>query len=150
MISSASEFLALLDTEPRDIRRRAVFDSAPLPVWLEIINTHPESRRSVAWNKTIPVEVMEILARDLNWHIRCDIAAKRKTPPALLEQLSVDPEPLVRQTVASNPKAPETLLRQLLQDSEPLVRAAAASRLGLPHDEPPLPNDVEDPRDDDR
>jgi hypothetical protein len=148
MISSAREFLDLLDSEPRDIRRRAVFDSAPLAIWLEIISNYPASRRSVAWNKTIPTEVMEILARDPDWRLRHDVAAKRKAPPPLLEQLSVDPEPMVREAVASNPKAPETLLRRLLQDPEPLVRAAAASRLGLPHDELPLPNDVEDPRDD--
>jgi hypothetical protein len=145
MISSKEEFFDLLENEPRDVRRRAVHDEAPTDLWLDIVRNHPDARRSVAWNKTIPNEIMEILARDSDWHVRCDIAQKRKASTAVLEELSSDSAPVVRATVASNPRTPEALLRRLLNDSEPSVRTAAAHNLGVPSEPLEPPGDVEDP-----
>lgn len=144
MISSAEEFVFLLENEPREAHRRAVHDEAPSSVWLDVLQRYPEHRAAVAWNKTIPEVVLGILARDADWRIRCDIASKRAASPSLLEQLARDESANVRASVARNPRAEGALVRALLTDMDEDVRNAARRRLGLNTLSEELPTDIEE------
>ncbi len=129
MIGSAEEFVRLRSSECMEDYRRAAAEEAPLEVWREVIAEYPDMREWVAHNKTVPIEVIEILARDPTANVRHTIARKRRTPPHVLEQLARDTDDSVRLAVACNPKIPRGLLEFLLNDKWAEVRVTAASRL---------------------
>ena len=64
MIDSPEEFRRLPQSECRDEYLRAAHDEAPMEVWLEVIRRWPDLRFWVAQNKTVPLEILEILAKD--------------------------------------------------------------------------------------
>lgn len=116
MIMSADEFVYLRESDDPDLYRRAAQDSASTQVWLDVIAKYPDMATWVAHNKTIPVEIMELLAKSEDPGVRMTVASKRKCPPALLEALAHDTEPTVRLSVASNAKVPVPILQSLLED----------------------------------
>ena len=130
MIASAEEFVRLRNSEVADEYSRAAEDVAPTKVWLDVICRFPEMREWVVHNRTVPIEVLNLLARDDAGSVRATVADKRKLSSELFELLARDNDELVRQRVAYNKKAPRHLLEHLLMDSSALVRVAAAKRLG--------------------
>ena len=81
MISSAAEFVQLRTSEDREEYGRAANDPASLQVWLEVVRTHPELKVWVAHNKTIQIEILELLSTDPDSEVRVSVAAKRKLRP---------------------------------------------------------------------
>lgn len=61
MIRSAEEFVALRDSEIKVEYDRSAMEEAPIAVWHEVIEKFPDHRRWVAHNKTVPVEILEML-----------------------------------------------------------------------------------------
>jgi hypothetical protein len=129
MILSANEFVELRSSEDPDLYRRAAAEPAPMEVWLDVIARYPEYRRWVAHNKTIPDDIIRVLASDQDAEVRWTIAAKRRTPGDVLRVLGADPDASVRARVANNPKTPPALLRELCEDIDAAVRQAARGRL---------------------
>jgi hypothetical protein len=128
MITSAEEFVRLRLSENPDEYNQAARDTAPIEVWLEVIEKYPEMRKWVAHNKTIPDSVIEILANSPDSGVRFFVAAKRKTPPVILEKLARDSDESVRHQVALNAKTPAYILTILLDDDwEAVVESAKRS-----------------------
>ncbi|WP_151799361.1 hypothetical protein [Acinetobacter nosocomialis] len=130
MISSAEEFVFLRTSEILEEYTRAAYDDASDVVWMEVISKFPEMREWVAHNKTVPINILKILARDTNESVRAIVASKRKLSPELFDLLSQDKSETVRERVACNKKAPIHILRRLVNDPTMFVRVAALKRLG--------------------
>ena len=80
------EFIRLRYSDDPSEYRRAASEPAALEVWLEFIEQHPDSRVWVARNKTVPVEVLSILAGDPSPDVRFAVSTKKKLTPELLER----------------------------------------------------------------
>ena len=133
MIYSAQEFKRLRTSdEPAEYERAAVED-APIDVWLEIIVLPPDMREWVALNKSVPVEILEISARDESSNVRDVVARKRKLPESIQLDLARDVDACVRHGLAWNAKATKRVLELLALDSEGFIRERATKRL-LTHD----------------
>lgn len=128
-MQSADEFRRLRLSQDVAEYHRAAHDDAPMEVWLQVIEKYPDLRHWVADNKTVPIEILEILARDTDWKVRVTVAGKRKLTEALLRQLSVDPYETVRAKVARHRKTPRDVLEQLAADPLPMVSDIARERL---------------------
>jgi hypothetical protein len=132
MIESAAQFVALRSSSILEEYQQAAHGSAPIAVWLEIIEQYPEMRKWVAHNKTVPIAILEILAQDLDPQVRSTVAAKRKARESILQQLAQDPHESVRMQVAINAKTPSEILRQLLNDPWEQIVEIVTARLDSP------------------
>jgi hypothetical protein len=129
MICSADEFIQLrASTDPEEYLRAAT-EEAPIEVWHELIELHPDMRSWVAHNKTVPPEILAILAGDTNDHVRHTVARKNKLSMELMLQLAQDPDASVRQRIAWNKNASKAVLEKLLLDPEKAIAAKARERL---------------------
>ncbi len=129
VITSAKEFYRLRTSEIKQEYDRAAHDDAPLAVWLEVIAKFPEMRSWVAHNKTVPLEVLEILSRDENPQVRSFVASKRQLPEDIQLLLAQDKDYSVRERLAYNARAKDSVLRILAEDVELQIREKAKTRL---------------------
>lgn len=129
MITSCEEFIRLRNSLRQEDYRRASNDEASISVWNELIDLYPEMREWVAHNKTVPIEILEILAFDVSSSVRAIVAGKRKLSEDLFEILSLDSNESVRLQLARNKKAPKFVLERLSVDSSFLVSGAAIEAL---------------------
>ncbi len=136
MISSAEEFARLRTSEDLREQERAGTEAASLDIWLKVIERFPNLREWVAHNKTVPLQILDLLARDSSSAVRFTVAGKRKLSPELQMVLAKDPESSVRHGLACNAKCETSVLKALAEDREPFVRAAAAERLKKRSDAP--------------
>jgi hypothetical protein len=74
VIASAEEFARLRQSDDLDEQHRASWDCAPVEVWLAVIERFPDLRWWVAHNKTVPLEILELLRRTLTsrWSRPCN------------------------------------------------------------------------------
>jgi hypothetical protein len=129
MLHSAEEFVRLRTSDDPEEYGRAASEEAPLTVWLDVVERFPEMREWVAHNKTVPHEVLEILARDRAKGVRAVVASKRKLRPELQAVLAKDRDASVRHRLACNANCIAAVRLSLASDVEPFVREAAAARL---------------------
>lgn len=125
MITTAEEFLALRSSSLPGEYLRATHEPAPIDVWLEVLAKYPEMNFWVAQNKTVPIEILEILSTNEDCRVRAMVASKRKLSEKLFQRLAADPDPAVRARVATNHNIPPALLQQLASDPSDLVSSAA-------------------------
>ena len=78
MISTAEEFVRLRTSDNPQEYSRAASEHAERAVWLDIVGRFPEMRIWVAHNKTVPIEVLDVLAHDLDPAVRLAVAMKNK------------------------------------------------------------------------
>lgn len=128
-IRDAAEFIRLRESSDPDEYRRAALEEASLEVWLEIVNNHPEMRFWVAQNKTVPGQVLRILASDDDARVRSMTASKRSLALDLLNQLAEDQDDGVRAAVARNRSTPRETLERLREDPWEDVREVVEERL---------------------
>lgn len=100
LIRSAEEFARLRKSDHLEEYDRAANDSASIDVWRDVISRYPDMRRWVAHNKTVPIEILAVLARDPDSHVRLMVAMKRKLTLDILERLADDDDESVRLRVA--------------------------------------------------
>ena len=131
MINSAKEFVDLRTSERSDDYLRAARESAPLEVWFDIVGKYPEMKMWVARNKTVPMQVLEQLAVDVDPRIRVAVAMKNKLSNDIMLSLSKDSDSSVRERIAYNKNASDDVLRLLAQDSVVSVSEAARQQLSL-------------------
>lgn len=124
MINSAEEFVALRDSEIKAEYDRSAMEEAPIAVWREVIEKFPDHRRWVAHNKTVPVEILEMLCV-FDVSTRWFVARKRKLSAALFERLSQDEDSDVRVAICTNKKTPLEILDRLRQDVDEDVACVA-------------------------
>lgn len=128
-IESAAEFVRLRESSDPDEYRRASTDDAPIEVWVEIVRTRPDMRFWVAQNKSVPLEILRVLARDQDVRVRSMVASKRKLDGATMAELARDPDEAVRHAVVLNRTTPRAVLERLRHDPWEPVRRAAEERL---------------------
>jgi hypothetical protein len=104
-------------------------DEAPLEVWRDLIKNHPDMKSWVAHNKTVPMEILEVLSTDRESDVRNAVARKRKLTKAMFERLARDADEGVRLAVAYNANTPDEVLQLLVDDSWDQVAAKAKARL---------------------
>ena len=129
MILSPEEFVALRASEDPDEYRRSSIEHADIGVWLQVIDRFPDFRKWVAHNKTIPEEVIRILATDPNEEVRWTIAMKRGIPADVLANLSGDNDETIRNRIARHPRVSRAILLRLSDDPSAVVADVARRRL---------------------
>jgi hypothetical protein len=129
MIQSAAEFIRLRTSSAKADYDRAATDEAPLEVWRDLIKNHPDMKSWVAHNKTVPIEILDVLSTDRESDVRNAVARKRKLTKPMFERLARDADEGVRLAVAYNANTPDEVLRLLVDDSWDQVAAKAKSRL---------------------
>lgn len=74
MINSADEYKRWFDAPDSNERLDKLREPAALETWLEVIDRFPECRAEVAWNRELPLAVLEVLREDedenVRWHVR--------------------------------------------------------------------------------
>ncbi|WP_227467774.1 hypothetical protein [Nocardioides lijunqiniae] len=74
MIKSADEYKRWFDAPDSTERVRKLWEPAAVETWLEVIERFPECRAEVAWNREVPLAVLELLRQDedenVRWHVR--------------------------------------------------------------------------------
>ena len=108
---------------------RAAHEPAPLHVWQDVVDRYPEMRFWVAHNKTVPIEMLEVLAHDSDWRVRSMVAGKRKLPEHLQLLLARDSHESVRARIAYNAKATRRALELLKDDTWEPASMRAQERL---------------------
>jgi hypothetical protein len=73
-----------------------------------------DAKLELARKDDTPVEVLEELAVDKDWHVRCGVAENPNTPIKTLELLATDESHYVRYWVAQNPNRTELIERLVL------------------------------------
>jgi hypothetical protein len=129
MIRSVAEFIYLRNSDDPDDQSRAALDAADDAVWLAVIKHHPDLRKWVAHNKTIPMSIVRLLIDDPDPATRRWVAGKRKLDRAMFVALAGDPDEGVRHALTANAKVPPDLLRKLADDPVELVAIDAKQRL---------------------
>ena len=129
MIESAEEFVRLRESDWPEDYRRAAHEEAPLEIWLKVIEDYPQMRFWVAQNKTVPLRILEILARDPDPHVRGMVASKRKLTPEIQLILADDPDDGVRDRLANNAKATRQALEKVAAGERGPASRSARRRL---------------------
>lgn len=129
MIETAEEFRKLRLSEDPSEYQRAAREEAPLEVWSEVIARFPELKIWVVHNKTVPLEILRVLANDQDVIVRERVACRRKLTEELFVLLAKDPSSSVRGTVAGNAKVPKHVLEQLKNDVNEWVSSEAKEAL---------------------
>ncbi|MBW5468496.1 HEAT repeat domain-containing protein [Brevibacillus formosus] len=129
MITSAEEFVRLRTSENPDEYLRAAWDEAPLDVWHEVIQKYPDMSFWVAQNKTVPIEILKLLAKHPEWRVRSMVASKNKLPEELQVKLAHDPDFSVRKSIAANKKATLKALQILVDEQYDDLRKLVLARI---------------------
>ena len=79
--------------------------------------------------KTVPIEILAILARDPNRDVRSAVAMKNKLSTDLMAVLSLDPDESVRERIACNKNTPIEILKRLANDGCARISAHSRKRL---------------------
>jgi hypothetical protein len=131
MITSAEEFVVLRTSEDPNEYHRAAHESASIEIWKDVIARFPDMREWVVHNKTVPVEILEMLATDPDNRVRSAVLRKNKITPAMLDILSRDADEDIRARVARHPRTRPETVEALLCDPSHWVRSSIAARFGL-------------------
>ena len=126
---SAEELVRLRRSESQEDYLRAATESAAAEVWQDVIGRFPEMRIWVAHNKTVPLEILSILALDEDPAVRAAVAMKNRLSPQLIALLAGDVDEIVRERIAYNKGTPVGILRQLTNDGHEGTSAKARERL---------------------
>ncbi len=129
MIESAEEFKRLRESEVPEEYHRAAHEEADIQVWNEVLEKYPDLAFWVAQNKSVPLEILEELAKHPDSTVRDMVARKRKIPESLMITLATDEDESVRHALANNGKVTEKVLDILVKDSWQPVRERAAEKL---------------------
>jgi hypothetical protein len=92
-IHTTSEFIAALENPNTTDNSLIRFCEASTQTWLEIIHHSEEAAVWVALNKTIPLEVIEVLAKHSSAQVRRFAADKNQITPGLILLLVTDSDP---------------------------------------------------------
>lgn len=129
MITSADEFIGLRTSSKQEEQEVATHDSAELSVWTDIINRYPKFKPWVVHNKTVPLEILEILAEDADPDVRAAVAKKRKINDKIVSLLAIDGSKQVRHALISNTKLSKDQLRLIKSDDSKWLKAALKQKL---------------------
>lgn len=104
MITSAEEFIHLRKSQNPEEYNRSAYEPAELSVWHDVINKFPEYKKWIIHNKTVQIEILELLSEDEDPDVRCEVARKRKINDKIFHELSQDSNESVRYALMCNTK----------------------------------------------
>ena len=113
MIKSADDFVKLRTSEIKEEYDRSTHDTADISTWTEVIEKYPDYKEWVIHNKTVPIEILELLTSDENPNIRSAVARKRKINEKIFETLSRDRDENVRYALMCNTNLTIDKLKQI-------------------------------------
>jgi hypothetical protein len=128
-LSSAEEFVALLDERPMSFPRIAAAQAACAAVWWDVLARYPDLAVWVAANRTIPDEIVAHLALHPRIQVRVAVASNPGLRHDVMTRLAHDKSDLVRMRIACNPRATRDVLAMLLGDACVVVCKHAEARL---------------------
>lgn len=129
MIKTAEEFIRLRQSENLEEQSRASREPAEIEIWLEIIDKYPEFKVWIAHNKTIQIEILEILSNDIDPTIRESIARKRKINETIFSRLSQDTDENVRYALIWNTKISVDKIKMIKVDDSEWLKIKLTERL---------------------
>ncbi len=129
MIKTVDEFISLRQSDNTDEQYRASHDNADINVWLGVIKNYPDFKTWVIHNKTIQIEILEILSADNNPNVRADVARKRKINDTIFEALSVDPDENVRYALMCNTNLPIDKIKAIKVDDSTWLKEQLADKI---------------------
>ncbi|MED1724465.1 hypothetical protein [Brevibacillus parabrevis] len=129
MLTSAAQFVRLRTSDDRNDYLRAAWDEAPLEVWLDVLNHYPDMAFWVAHNKSVPLPILEMLAKHPEERVRSMVASKNKLSPELQIQLAQDHECSVRRSIAYNKKAVLAALQLLAEEADEELKQHVRTRI---------------------
>jgi hypothetical protein len=119
MIKTADEFIRLRTSKIMEEYDRASHDTADISTWTEVIEKYPDFKEWVIHNKTVPIEILEILTLDKDPNVRSVVARKRKINDKIFNILSTDLDENVRFALMSNTKMTIDKLKRIkISDSD--------------------------------
>jgi len=127
MIGTADEFIRLRQSNGMSDQYRANHDTANVSVWLKIIKTYPDFKYWVIHNKTIQIEVLEILCVDKDPKIRSAVARKKKINDKIFDILRIDSDINVRYTLLCNTKLPLEKIKTVKVDDSDWLKEKLAN-----------------------
>jgi hypothetical protein len=104
MIKTAEEFKKLRSSENLEEQQRAGVEEASIETWEEVISKYPELKEWVIYNKTVPLEILNQLSKDLDPKIRQEVARKRKINSEIFDRLKIDQDENVKLSLFYNTK----------------------------------------------
>jgi len=104
MIKDADEFYRLRNSELPEEYNRAANELAELETWLDVIEKYPDMKVWVIQNKTIQIEILEKLIKDVDPKVRSAIARKRKINDMIFKLLANDTDENVKYSLICNTK----------------------------------------------
>lgn len=129
MILSAEEFVRLRESEDPSEYIRSGVDTAELSVWLDIIYKYPEMKVWVARNRTVPPEIIRLLAKDNDPLVRGSISRKYPLEDDLYHDLSRDIDEGIRAGLTYNKKIPIDILKYMSEnDPSEFVKEVALEK----------------------
>lgn len=137
MIETAAEFIRLVGSDEGGERKRSAVEEAPPAVWRALIEGYPDMRFWVAHNRTVPDDILRILAADSEWRVRHRVASRRSCPSDILELLSSDTNDSIASLVAGHPNTPSVALRRLAMYPWDQVAEKALRQLSERGEAPP-------------
>ena len=125
MIESIEGYLVLLEQSSRN----AITETAPMDVWVSILESRPDQAADVAMNKNLPASILDRLIAGKCSRARSLVAMKRSLNDEQFRKLSTDKDESVRNIIANNKKTPVSILEQLLTDPWDFVAHSAKEQL---------------------
>lgn len=129
MINTADEFITLRQSDDMDNQYRASHDKAEIDVWLDIIRNYPDFKIWVIHNKTIQIEILELLCTDKDHNVRSNVARKRKINDAIFNTLSVDSDENVRYALMCNTNLSVEKIRAIKVDDSNWLTEQLADKI---------------------
>jgi len=129
MITSATEFIRLRESDDLKEQNRASTEQAELNIWLEVIEKYPEYKVWVIHNKKVQIEILELLSKDSNPDVRSAVARKRKLNKIIKDKLSKDLDENVRFALMSNTRLDIEELKQIYVDDSDWLKEKLAERI---------------------
>lgn len=128
MITSAEEFVNLRSSNDPQQQEQASRDSAGIDVWIDVINRFPDLKFWVVHNKTIQIELLEILVDDDDPNVRSAVARKRKINDVIFDKLAADPDEEVRYALLCNTKITKEQIKKIKADDSEWLKAKLIER----------------------
>ncbi|QWT19809.1 hypothetical protein KPL74_18940 [Bacillus sp. NP157] len=118
MLRSGQEFVALIMSSSKADRVRALSSEAPASVWMKVIHEFPGLIRFVAFNRSLPDEVLIELAESASAEVREAVANRSRLPEQVQRRLARDACSRVRLALVRKSMLSDDLLADLARDTD--------------------------------
>ncbi len=124
--STAAEMLKL---QVRELRRSLAGNpSIPIFVMQRLARDFEDVRLRLAKNPALPLQIQQRMMNEVSTNIRLALCQNRRLHPSVMERLSHDAEEEVRVMLVDHPDMPRGGLKEMAEDASVRVRTAVLAR----------------------